>query len=102
MDKDEEYSMEEYKEPKLSLRGDHEFYHEDDCLIHTCVQIKRKANKKEELWDVLIDRLSVMKILATDLTESQIKSLRTPEGLNKVITVIKAGKFSLKEITSVL
>jgi hypothetical protein len=98
----EEYSLDEHKYPKISLRSDHEFYHDDDNVVYQCVNIRRKLVKKEEFWEVVVDKSVVLKINASDLTSEQISSLYSVQGLTKAINVVKSGKISLKDIIKVL
>ena len=99
---EEEYSLEEHKYPKISLRTDNEFYHDDDNIVYDVFEVKRKATKKEEYWDILKNKESFLRINATELQPKEIAFIRSVPGVQFTLSVFKSGVKTLEQFRKLL
>lgn len=77
----------------ISSKFEYDLYNDEDNKVEQIIRIKRES-KKEEKWSFYENKKNLFIINASELNESCMKFLRTPEG---IIHCIKFCKLNIKE-----
>lgn len=73
------------------LRGEHEFYKEEEDIAYKMITVKRTNLKKGEDWEISEDKKVTLILKGVRFTNKEKEYMRTVDGMNFIINGYKKG-----------
>ena len=86
-----------------TLRIDNELFKEEDDVVYDIVSVKRTSSTRHgENWDILVNGKSVLKLKGSRFTKKEKDYLRSPDGIQFVISGYKNGWGSINKFKTMM
>src|SRR5260221_6728679 len=85
-----------------SLRGEHEFYKEEEDIAYKMITVRRTNLKRGEDWEISEDKKVVLILKGPRFSNKEKNYMRTVDGMNFIISGYKKGLDSVSKFKTEL